>query len=322
MRADHPRANRVTRTIEVSKLSPVIILGAARSGTKFLRRLLAASAACAVVPYGVSYVWRYGNEAHPHDALPAAACTPSARRHIRRALLRLADADRHAGARYLVEKSSANTLRVPFVDAVFPEARYVHLVRDGCDAVESAHRRWTAPSEPLYLLKKPAYLLRRMRAMPLSVLRSGWWYLKNLLRKAMQGQDGDGAGYVWGPRYPGIARDVERLSTLAVCAKQWRACVNAALDGLEAIPGERVFYLRYEDLVTDPRVVTDLCAFLDLPDPAAVQAHYRAHVYAGAVGRGRRAMGEEAFATLRPILETTLERLGYAPAAPRTSSGR
>ena len=38
----------------------------------------------------------------------------------------------------MVEKTCANTLRLPFVDKVLPEARYLHIVRDGVDVVASA----------------------------------------------------------------------------------------------------------------------------------------------------------------------------------------
>ena len=49
----------------------VIIIGAARSGTKYLRDVLATAPNAARVPYDINYIWRYGSESHPDDALPA-----------------------------------------------------------------------------------------------------------------------------------------------------------------------------------------------------------------------------------------------------------
>ena len=115
----------------------MIILGAGRSGTKFLRQLLAASRACRVIPSGINPVWRYGNHGYPNDALPAARCTDRIARHIREDLLRLAAVVPEDAAACLVEKSSANTLRVPFVAAVLPDACYLHLIRDGRDVALS-----------------------------------------------------------------------------------------------------------------------------------------------------------------------------------------
>lgn len=37
------------------------------------------------------------------------------------------------GGRMLVEKSPKNTLRIPFLKAIFPEAKIIHIVRDGRD---------------------------------------------------------------------------------------------------------------------------------------------------------------------------------------------
>jgi hypothetical protein len=52
-------------------MNVVFVIGAARSGTKFLRDVIGASPYAAVVPYDVNYVWRGGNEGFPDDALPA-----------------------------------------------------------------------------------------------------------------------------------------------------------------------------------------------------------------------------------------------------------
>jgi len=49
--------------------NPVILLGAGRSGTKFLRDILDASNDIAVIPFDIGYVWRYGNENLEHDEL-------------------------------------------------------------------------------------------------------------------------------------------------------------------------------------------------------------------------------------------------------------
>ena len=44
------------------QLEPIVLIGAARSGTKILRDALATALGVPQVPYDVGYVWRYGNE--------------------------------------------------------------------------------------------------------------------------------------------------------------------------------------------------------------------------------------------------------------------
>ena len=45
----------------------VIIIGAARSGTKYLRDVLATAPNAARVPYDINYIWRYGSEIREGD---------------------------------------------------------------------------------------------------------------------------------------------------------------------------------------------------------------------------------------------------------------
>ena len=284
---------------------PVLILGAARSGTKLLRRLLGAAPDAAVVPYGVPAVWMEGNEDHPHDALPRSACTDATAQHIRRTLQTLAQGP--SSASLLIEKTSANTLRVPFVDAVYPRARFVHLVRDGVDVVESARRRWQARPGLGYLLRKALYLRG-------TGLRQGLRYLWNRLRGL-----GTSTPSLWGPHYPGMADDAAEHSLLEVCATQWRACVQSTLDALDTLPSERVLSLRYETLVRDPDSVDRLARFTGMSDPAPTRKFYDQEVRDTFVGRGRTRLSAAEREALTPLLHAPLERLGY-PAATSTRS--
>ena len=108
-------------------LRPIIVIGAARSGTKFLRDLIGSSESCRVVPYDVNYIWRYKNEKRPHDALAAKDCTDAIAKHIRMRLLAVAlqGDGRRDKPSFIVEKTVSNCLRIPFVEQVFPDAVYV-----------------------------------------------------------------------------------------------------------------------------------------------------------------------------------------------------
>jgi hypothetical protein len=288
--------------------APVFIIGAGRSGTKFLRDVLAASRDVNAIPYDVNFIWRHGNEQFPHDALAPEAATPAVVTYIRDRLARLAGPALAQGG-ILVEKTVSNALRVPFVQRVYPEARFVHLLRDGRDVTESALRMWQAKPE----LK---YLLRKARHFPLGDYRYGLWFLRNSFGRQRSGKR------IWGPRYPGIHDDLERLALIEVCAKQWATCVVSALDGLES-PSATVVEVRYEALVREEGVIVDLCRALQLSDPDAVLAAYRARVRPDAVGRADRALAAETLAQVEGILAPALVRAGYLtePATPAASVG-
>lgn len=279
--------------------APIIIIGAARSGTKFLRDVLASGSGAACVPYDVNYVWRYRVGWERDDVLDPSELTDARRAFIRESLSRIA---RQRSGQRIVEKTVANTLRVPFVNAVYPDAVFVHLIRDGRDVTESAMRQWSAA---------PGWsgIARKAREIPLRNLDYVAWYAFNTLAGLFSGRKG---GRVWGPRYPGIQQDVESLSLVEVCARQWNASVTSSLRDLAGIPAVRVREIRYEDLVGGPEALDSLIEWLGLPDKDQILSAWRS----------RRAPPEQCMWTRLPeeersrmlaITGPTLARLGYAP---------
>lgn len=276
---------------------PIILIGAARSGTKFLRGVLSAGQGTAAVPYDVNYVWRYGTGDAPDDVLDRANLTPKQGAFIRGTLRSLARAE---VGDVLIEKTVSNTVRVPYVDAVYPNVRYVHLIRDGREVVESAMRQWEAPPDWSALRQK-------VRDIQLENLGYVWWFGKNFLTGLFSKR---GGGKVWGPRYPGIDADAASLSLAQVCARQWVASVETARRDLAGLPADRVFEIRYEDLLTDGAALAGLVAALNLPDAQTILV---AHATQLRRPRGSRfdtlAAGQQA--AILGQVGSTLETLGY-----------
>lgn len=237
--------------------SPIILLGAARSGTKFLRDCLAASPGVNAVPFDVNYVWRFGSEKEPDDMLNVNKLTDKTINFVRKTLPSLAKVN---SDEFLIEKTVSNTLRLPYVDRIYPKARFVHLIRDGRDVTESAMRQWTEKPDTKALLTK-------LKSMPLQNLGYVGWYGKNMISGMVGG--GRQGGKVWGPRYSGIEEDVKNLSLAEVCAWQWRHCIEKSFKDIESIDPQRIEEIRYEDLIDSPEAIRSLARKLALPDPDA-----------------------------------------------------
>lgn len=285
----------------VNDWTPVIVIGAARSGTKFLRGLIAAHPEVCAVPYDIGFVWRYGNERLPDDVVLPEQVTPRVRRYVRKQLARMARIKRHPEARFVAEKTVGNTLRVPFVREVLPDAKFVHVIRDGRAVTESSLRQWQAPPEGGYLLKK-------LRYFPISNVRYALWYALNMLKGRLRGSKGVN---IWGPRYPGIQEDLKRMSLVEVCARQWRKSVEFALRDLEGVPSDQRFELRYEALLEDDSIVGLLAAFLGLDDASPMLEYYRENVRHDTLAKWQEALSADQKARMMAIIESTLKDLGY-----------
>jgi hypothetical protein len=282
----------------MAESSPIILIGAARSGTKFLRDVLASGANTAAVPYDVNYVWRYGAE-ETDDVLDPEGLTETRKRFIRDALRSQAKA--RAGD-ILIEKTVANTLRVPFVEALFPQSRYVHLIRDGRDVTESAMRQWRNPPDW-------SALARKLRQVPVRNLGYVTWFGWNFVKGLLSGRKG---GKIWGPRFPGIEAFAEEQPLARVCARQWLESYTRASVELPKLAnaGSRVFTIRYEDLIRDETALSALVDKLGLADKDAILSTFQKSLRPNEAEIWRKLPPEDQ-AILDEVLTPTLIDLGY-----------
>jgi hypothetical protein len=265
---------------------PVFIVGAPRSGTSLLYSVLRSAPAFAHWPGEAHEVWEA--DYHPalrgwsSNALTAADVEPKAAERIRRSFFLVAGSRRR-----LIDKTPRNALRVSFVDALFPDARYVHLVRDGRENVNSLLNAWRTPRYRTYRLPDP-------HSIPGADPQ--WW--KFVL-------------------YPGWGDDV-RGPLEVVCSRQWVSSNDLALRDLSAV-GERAVRVRYEDLVDSPEdEVGRVLEFLGVPYDASLRAK-AASVRTTPVnvvtpperGKWRKENPAEIEAVV-PLLRPTMEALGYA----------
>ena len=229
---------------------PVIILGAARTGTNILRDVMTHFDGLETWPCDeISAIWRYGNTAWPNDAMPAVLATKPVRYFIRQAFLR--QWRRRGRPRFLVEKTCANTLRVDFVRAVLPEAKFIHLQRNGADVAASAMKRWSGEFE----LNPWRYYLAKLAYVP-------WANLPQVATQFTKRRFQRGAHYkAWGPIPDWMPMEAPLEF---ICARQWASCALRCAAALEKMPQRAVHHVTYEDLTSTPMdVLQSLFAFLD-----------------------------------------------------------
>lgn len=280
---------------------PIVIIGAPRSGTNMLRDVLVKIDGVATWPCDeINYIWRHGNVRYPSDELPIEAAGVSVRSYICAQFDWVA---RRYHAHTVVEKTCANSLRVPFVDAVIPNARYLFIRRDGLDAVGSAMKRWNAK------LDFP-YLMRKARFVPLSDLPyySGR-YLWNRLYRSFSRKE---RLAFWGPQLDGMDELLNKHSLDEVCALQWQACVDKAAEAFARMPKDRWLEISYEDFVSAPESeLARIMAFLEIHVPSGQIEQAVSRVRVDSVGKGRAALDETSLQRLEQLVHNTLARYGY-----------
>lgn len=279
----------------------VVIIGAPRSGTNMLRDVLTSFEGVGTWPCDeINYIWRHGNVRYPSDEIPAENATPTVARYIR---ARFEDVRKSQGVPIVVEKTCANCLRVPFVNKILPEAKFIYIYRDGIDATGSAKLRWTAKLDIPYLLEKVRFVPKL--DLPYYGLRYFWSRIYRFFSREKRLA-------FWGPKLDNMDEILQKHSLNEVCALQWQHCVDKADSDLAALRDDRVIRVRYEDFVSNP--APELKRVLDFLGYEAEQSRVEAAVSGvsnKSLGKGRKALGEEEVARLEALTEGTLKRYGY-----------
>lgn len=240
----------------------VFVLGSPRSGTTFLAGTIGS------LPGFVDL----GEVPSLKSAVPELVGLPQAEAAGRlRRILALARRVGLVGSVRPVEQTPEMAFLVDAAARAYPEARVVHVVRDGRDVV-------------------------------CSLLGKSW------LRAAGNGRDDAGLPYGSYARFwvePARRAEFAEASDARRAAWVWRTHVNAARSS-----SSDLIEVRYERLASEPEAVAgELAAALDAPRSSLLEALGQAH--AGSVGRYRTELSDEQLADVLDEAGPLLEELGY-----------
>lgn len=236
------QARPVVRTPDYDR--PVIIVAAPRSGSTALFETLAVTPQL-TNPGGEAHwlvegfqMFRPGAPGIDSNRLTADRLTPEIALAMKSRLAEKLvgpDGERvDAATVRLLEKTPKNALRIPFFNALFPDARFVFLWREPEENVSSILDAW----------------------------RAGGW----VTYPQLPGWDGP-----WSMLLPPGWQALKGKPVPEVAAFQWATTNRIIMDDLEQIPAERRHVVRYSDFVADPAaVVRGVCAFAGIEFDAAL----------------------------------------------------
>ena len=232
---------------------PVIIIGAPRSGTNILRDSISEFSGVATWPCDeINFIWKHGNISFPHDELHPEQLTSSIKHFIRKQFEKIHE--KH-GCKIVLEKTCANTIRLDYVDQVLPDAKYISILRDGRDAIESIIKCWKNPvNTPSYYFEKFLNVPPQDRLRVVWVtLRKRFYFKKNRAWRS------------WGPEFKDLRHLLKANRPLQeICAHQWLICVSKGLESFKKIETSRYFSMKYEHFVANPKsYLMEIAKFLD-----------------------------------------------------------
>ena len=283
------------------KFHPVIIIGAPRSGTNILRDVISSLPDFTTWPCDeINYIWRYGNALYSSDELPEERLNPSIKKFIRSKFEQLSKKN---SASFVVEKTCANSLRIPFVNKVLPEAKYIFIYRNGLDAIPSAMKRWSAKFEFKYIVNKAKFI-------PIiDIPFYSFSYFKNLCYKLL---DKNSRLAFWGPKMKNYNKYFKSESLEYLASMQWKECVEKSIKDLKNIPKEDVFHISYEEFVESPeKTLKDILKFLNVQIKYSDIKKSISEVKTDSIGRGIKGLSEIQVNLLKKIIREQQVLLGY-----------
>lgn len=182
------------------------------------------------------------------------------------------------------EKTPRNCFIIDFLNQAFPNAQFIHIIRDGRDAA-------------LSYSKKP--------------------WLQATSAKSGKSEPG---GYAYGP-YARFWVEAERTqefeatSDIHRCIWAWRRFTESALSSVKTIPADRYHELQYEDLVAHPhREAQAMLDFMGIDNQVSRRLFQAAvaNVRPDSVGQWKKELNTEQLHQVKNEAENLLKQLGYS----------
>ncbi|MGK7939758.1 MAG: sulfotransferase [Crocosphaera sp.] len=183
----------------------------------------------------------------------------------------------------LADKTPRNSFIIPFLYETFPDAKFIHIIRDGRDVA-------------LSLSKQP-------------------WYRGDQVNSGIR----ERGGYPYGPyaRFwvePDRVREFETTSDIHRCIWLWRRYLETILEATTQLPENQYYELRYETLVTDTKQEGKrLLDFLEITSTSSRRLFQQAIAQArpNSVGLGQKQLSDEQLQEIEQEGGNMLNRLGY-----------
>ena len=296
------------------------IIGSPRSGTTVLGEILDRHKNISqwYEPY---FVWDRHFRNSPNDERTAEDATLKVQKQIYSDFINY---KRKIGSKIVVDKSPRNSLKIPFILKIFPEARFIHIVRDGRDVTLSIHKEWVRRTNIVYdnqrkrsfnyskafevisqWLNRQVFFKDKIKAVWFETHGHLFNKSKHLNRLRWSGEIG------WGPRFKVWDKILSQNSILQFNAYQWLKCLESIHSFWADIPEDRKLEIRYEDFITQG--VKLIKTILDFLGVERYEEFFDAipKLKKNNFNKWQIEFSKEQLKEIHPILTPMLAKLGY-----------
>lgn len=271
---------------------PIFVIGCCRAGTTVTFETIARSREVKSLGYSTPEFWDglYGPH-HNHWASEAAGAEDAQPRHRQ---LALAHFFARLGPGRYVDKTCINVIRIPYLLALFPRAHFVFIYRDGRDNISSLIDGWRVGG--------PFGLQQFLGPFPEPVAID------------------DGRFQDWHFILPPGWKNYNHAPLEEVCAFQWLATNQCALDAKALVPESQWSEIRYEHLLDRPvEVFRNTFERLGLPFTDELESHCRnlsrhqtSTISGGPQKQKWRRRNPDEIARIQERIAPMMQRFGYS----------
>lgn len=242
----------------IKNINPIIIIGAARSGTHLIATTIKKNIDC-IYLNEINDLWKKRFPFLYLDEINEEQITPRKINNIRKDFYSLLKYKKPSP--YLLEKTASNCLRLDLVNKVFPKSKFIHIIRDGRDVAVSTRKKYfgdirkissqktlTENSKNRFInfFDEINHKIRNGLTLLMLVSNSYRYLRMSLVLLGIKKRD------FWGPRFRGYKKLYNSKSLIEVASEQWKYSVLSVLDFLKKNPKKNCLTIRYEELIKNP----------------------------------------------------------------------
>ena len=277
--------------------NPIIFIGTQRSGTTWMGRVFSGHPDLAYWSEP-RHIWTLGNSYKPNDLLTADDASPIICNRIRKRFRRYVE---DAQKLRLVEKTPSNCLRIPFLHAVYPNAKIILVVRDGRSVFRSTNE----------IMKKNVPVSRIAQRAFETPFTEWPAYVPRAFSTLSRKLTGRRLNF-WGPRPEGWHDWLKHDPPNVVLAKQWSATITRAVEDGSKLDSDHFFQFKYEDMMASPsELMSRIVDFAQLPNASKLIQRVKEDADPTRQDKWKSELDNATLEEIRPFMEPTLNALGY-----------